>query len=213
MVDTDGTITSKHFESNLFLRASADQLLRAAGGEDIERTPLPASPSEVTVDIAFDGPTLGSGILRDLVIRFAVPEGQHLYGEPVPDGMVATSVVLDDDVGLVSRPAVLPPTTAHTLAGTGEVLQVFDGDVTIRVPITHNGRSITRRSDGIRVQQVSGTIRWQACDAAVCRLPSTHRFDLEIPTTRLNDLELDRPPGSTSMDFAAHFTAMIERRA
>jgi hypothetical protein len=213
VVGADGTITSKFFESNLFLRANADQLLRAALGEEIDLTPLPESPSEVTVDIAFDGSTLGPGILRDLVIRLAVPTGQHLYGEPVASPMVATSVTFDDDVGLVTRPAVFPATTPHTLAGTGEALQIFDGNVTIRVPITQNGQSITRLPDGSRVQRVGGTVHWQACDAEACRLPSSHRFDLEIPVTRLNVFEMQRPEDSTRMDFAAHFTRMTERRA
>jgi hypothetical protein len=41
--------------------------------------------------------------MHDLIVRFAVPAGQHLYGEPVPTGMVATSVEIEPDVGLVVK--------------------------------------------------------------------------------------------------------------
>ena len=77
-------------------------------------------------------------------------------------GMVATSVDFDEDEGLVVRPAEFPATTEHTLAGTGEVLHIFEGDVTIRVPITHNGRSLQWRNDGSTYITVAGTVHTNA---------------------------------------------------
>lgn len=82
----------------------------------------------------------------------------------MPEGMVATSVEIEADVGLVLKPAVFPPTSPHALAGTGETLQVFEGDVVVRVPRTQLGRSLTRLDDGSFVQRLSGTVRWQSCD-------------------------------------------------
>lgn len=213
VVDGDGTITAKFFENNLFLRASSDQLLRSALGEEIELEPLPERPTEVLVDVAVGDDPVGVGVLHDLIVRFAVPEGLHLYGDPVPDGMVATSVDFDEDEGLVVRPAEFPATTEHTLAGTGEVLHIFEGDVTIRVPITHNGRSLQWRDDGSTFVTVAGTVRWQACDDDVCHLPQAHRFELELPARPINMFERERPEDSERMDFHKHFAKMSERRA
>jgi hypothetical protein len=74
------------------------------------------------------------------------------------------SVEIEPDVGLVVKPAILPPDTPLTLAGNRETLQVFDGDIVFRVPIAHLSRSLIQLDDGSFVQRVGGTARWQSCD-------------------------------------------------
>lgn len=211
VMDAGGTITAKFFESSLLLRPSAEQLLHAALGETITLPPVDAPPGQVAFDVTFDGEVLRAGVMHDLVVRFVVPDGQHLYGEPVPAGMVATSVEIASDVGLVVKPAILPPTTPHTLTGTGETLQVFEGDVLVRVPLTHLGRSLTRLDDGALVQRVTGTVTWQSCDDDVCHLPRRERFTIDIPAARYDGpgSELTQPNG---MDIPAHLTRMVGRR-
>lgn len=211
VIGADGAVTAKYFESSLQFRASADQLLRAALGETVELPALDAAPAAVAADVHFDGDTFHPGIVHDLIVRFAVPQGQHLYGEPVPAGMVATAVEVDHQVGLTSRDPVLPPTTPHTLAGTGETLHVFEGEVRIRVPIAHLGRALTTLDDGSVLQRITGTLRWQACDDETCHLPRTERFSLDVPAAAHNRPESDRddPDG---MDVRSHLIAMVARR-
>jgi hypothetical protein len=210
-MDHEGTITAKFFESSLMLRPSAAQLLRAALGEEIRLPPVEAPPGQVAFDVTLDGEVLRAGVLHDLIVRFAVPDGQNLYGDPVPDGMVPTSVEIEPDAGLVVKPAVFPPTIPHTLAGTGETLQIFEGDVVIRVPLTHMSRSLTRLDDGSLVQRVEGTVRWQSCDDDVCHLPRIERFTVDLPAARHDSpgRELADPNG---MDISAHLTKMVDRR-
>jgi hypothetical protein len=210
-MDGEGTITAKFFESSLMLRPSAEQLLRAALGEEVHLPPLDAPPGQVAFDVTFAGEILNAGVVHELVVRFAVPDGQHLYGDPVPDGMVATSVEIEPDVGLVVKPAVLPPTTPHTLTGTGETLQIFEGDVLFRVPLTHMGRSLTRLDDGSFVQRVEGTVRWQSCDDDVCHLPRTERFTVDIPAARYDGPGREHADQG-GMDIPAHLTKMVGRR-
>ncbi len=216
VVGADGIITAKFFEANLALRANSDQLRRAALGEEIMIYAAPA-PSEVAlgveVDVGLDGDSLAAGVVRDLLVRLRVPKGQHVYGEPVPDGMVATSVELDDSIGLAVFNPKLPSTRPHTLQGTGEVLQIFDGDVLIRVPITHNQRSTVKRDDGSRVVPISGTVRWQSCDDEACHLPASHRFELEVPAVMSNVPAFRPKEGSTHMDFGKHFSVMQHRHS
>lgn len=204
-------VAATFFEAKLQLRPSAEQLLRAALGRPVELPPLPSTPTEVEADVRFDGMVWHAGVLHDLIVRLAVPEGQHRYGEPVPEGMAATSVEVDPAVGLVVKPPVMPPTRPHTLAGTGETLQVFEGEVRIRVPVTQLGRSLIERDDGVSVQPLTGRIRWQACDDDTCHLPRTQELSLEIPATgqRQPADELADPNG---MDVATHLPAMVARR-
>jgi hypothetical protein len=211
VIDADGTVTHKFFEQTLEFRASADDLLRAATGAEVELPPLTASPEAVSFDVFFDGPVMQGGVVRDLLVRFAVPEGKHLYGEPAPDAMVATSVTVDPQPGLVARAARFPPTVAHTLADSGETLQVFEGEVTIRIPITHLSRSLTTLDDGSVVQRVTGTVRWQACDDHTCELPASEPFSIDIPAAAHSsaESELKNPDG---MDVIAHMTQLAARR-
>ncbi len=218
VIDADGTVIAKFFESRLNLRASAQDLLRAATGETVEAQARPhagtdaqaTNAGEVTVDVSYDGDVMCGGILRDLVVRLQVPAGQHLYSDPAPEGMVATAVDIDPALGLFVRPAKFPEPHAHTLAGTDEVLQVFTGEVTIRVPITHMSRSLTETEDGQMVQRVEGTVNWQSCDDEVCGLPGSRRFALDIPAmghVGPGD-EFTREEG---MNLPAHFEKMVTR--
>ena len=212
VLDRDGTIVAKYFESSLFLRPSADELLRAALGEDVVLAPIETpTDGEVAVDVSLAGELWRAGVMHDLVVRLAVPEGQHLYGEPVPDGMVATSVEVDAQPGLIVKPAVVPHTSPLTLAGTGETLHVFEGDVVVRVPMTQLSRTVEERGAGSGVQRITGTVRWQACDDDVCFLPRSERFEVEVAATRhlTPNAEFADPNG---MDVATHFAAMISRR-
>lgn len=210
-MDSDGVIVAKFFESSLQLRPSGDQLLRAALGEEIELPPMPVATESVAFDVTFVGDIVHSGVMHDLMVRFAVPEGQHLYGEPVPEGMVATSIEIEPDVGLVVKPAVFPPTTPHTLAGTGETLNVFEGDVIVHVPFTHMSRSLTELDDGLFVQRITGTVRWQSCDEDVCHLPRTERFSVDVPGAVhvRPEHEFKDPDG---MDITTHMAKMVSRR-
>ena len=213
VLDSDGVIVAKFFEAELTLRANADQLLRAALGEpiSIEPTPQIEEPTEVTVEATYDGEQLLPVVLRDLVVTLRVPEGQHLYGDPVPAGMVATSVALDADVPVVQRDAQFPPTREHRLSGTGEVLHVYDGDVHVRVPITYLSSEFFN-DDGVDVATIRGTVTWQSCDDHVCHLPASHRFEIELPVGKHNLPEFVRGEGSTRMDFNKHFQQMTARR-
>lgn len=214
VIDSDGTIVAKFFENNLMVRPTAEQLRRAATGTDVSgelelRPAETTAPEAVEVEIAVSDEPLPTGMLRDLVVTFRIPKGQHLYGEPVPDGMVATQVELDE--GLVVRPTQYPPSRTHTLAGTGEVLQVFDGSrsgvVRLVVPFTH---TLLSKKGGETVR-LRGTVRWQSCDDQSCSLPQQRAFEFSIPAAPTN-IPHYREVLPGQMDFNEHFAVLNSRR-
>ncbi|MFK8023272.1 MAG: protein-disulfide reductase DsbD domain-containing protein [Ilumatobacter sp.] len=119
-------------------------------------------------------------LVTDLIVDLHVPPGQHLYGPPVPDGLVVTSVDVDDHDAVIAQPASFPPTHEMTLAGTGETLHVYDGDVRVRIPVVYNGRRVTLEADGTHTADITGTIRWQSCDDHSCHTPRTEQFSLTV---------------------------------
>ena len=152
LLDAEGTVTAKFFENNLALRASPEQMLRAAGGG-----PEPNSPTtsrcrgEVDWSLNFNGDRLAFSVLHDLLVCCDIPPGRHLYARPAPAGMVAADVEFDEHpsvwFGEVERPAA----TRHQLAGTGEAFDVYTGELILRVPIaTWSGRENGRTARGDR---------------------------------------------------------------
>lgn len=184
VTDGAGIVTSKFFENNQIFRPGPEQLLRAALGDRFDPGPPPEPVEDVRVRAYLDGPNLVPGLLRDLVVEFTVPEGQHLYGQPVPDGMVATSIEFDPDDELIVRESQSPDTSPHEIA-TGEVLHIYEGVVEIRTPITVvGGHGLAQDGEeavlGIGDRLISGVAQFQTCDDDACGLPQTARFEVPV---------------------------------
>ena len=213
VTDDEGIITQKFFENNFTVRPGAEQLVAAVKGEDVGLEERPATDQEVEVDIEFEGNDLPVGITRQIVARFSVPKGMHLYQEPVPDGLVAASIELDDEAeGIVSYTLVAPETQPLTLGSDGHTLEVYEGNVVLRLPIAQNGRAITKDDDG-RWVSVSGRVRWQACNDETCLVPDERAFSFRVPSAFT--VMADMGPGEgrvPSMNGAAHFKNMTDRR-
>jgi len=234
VLDGDGVITHKFFEPNLAMRVGSARLLRAALDEplgfrspsadgeaaDTEVSGFLADPQrtllgEVTAEVWLDADELAPGITHDLVVTFRVPDGLHLYADPAPAGSVAAGVELNNpSSNLIAGPVATPPTTPLVVAGTGEVLNVYDGDVTLAIPLTFNGTG-TVRDEGGRFVEISGTVRWQACDDQACGLPATQPFRLLVAAgiNPVPDIgSRGGGPGTKPMNGTAHFKRMIARR-
>ncbi|MEE2768499.1 MAG: protein-disulfide reductase DsbD domain-containing protein [Actinomycetota bacterium] len=163
--------------------------------------------------MTLDGESLPAGLTREIVAVLRVPEGRHLYGEPVSGGLVAASIELDETPGILSYTPVFPDTRPLTLSGDGHTLQIYDGDVVLRLPVAQNGRTMNKDEDG-RWVTVSGRVRWQACDQESCGLPEEQRFEIRVPAGYT--LMADMGPGAgkvPAMNGAAHMKTMVSRRA
>lgn len=215
VIDADGIVVAKFFEHNFAIRPGPEQLLAAALGQEFE-VPAPAgddAADRVSVDVAIEGDRLPMGVTRQIVATFRVPEGQHLYSEPVPDGLVAAAIELDDNDGILSYEPVMPPTSPLTLSGSGDTLAVYEGDVVLRLPVAQNARNMQKDDDG-RFVTISGQVRWQACDDVECFLPESMPFSFRVEAgfPVLGDMGpgVGRVP---AMNGAQHFQRLIDRRA
>ncbi|MYE81124.1 MAG: redoxin domain-containing protein [Gammaproteobacteria bacterium] len=210
VISADGAITHKLFDGNLAVRTGPERLLWAARGQpvlppDVDR----AAPREVQVSVALDGDHLALTVQRDLVVRFSVPAGRHVYAEPAPPGSLAVGVTLDESERLVRRPIVRPASEPHTLAGTGESFRVHDSVFELRMPLAVNSFS---GSDAAEIT-ISGEVRWQCCDDEVCDAPTSQRFELTVPVSEPPAPALQTERGAALEPTArAHFRRMSERR-
>lgn len=212
VVNGDGIVTAKFFEHNFAVRPGPEQMLAAALGQEFEVPAGAASVEQVSAEVVFDGDVLPMGVTRHIVATFRVPAGQHLYGAPVPKGLVAATIELDDIEGVLSYEPLTPPTSSLTLSASGDTLQVYDGDVMLRLPVTQNARAMQKDNDGRHVM-ITGRLRWQACNDIECFLPESLPFSFRVEAgfPVLGDMG----PGEgrvPAMNGAAHFRKMIDRR-
>ncbi len=221
LVDEAGVIREKFFPRHLANRASAETVVdsalgkilmgddepRASGGDDAVR---------ITAFVHGGGGVLKSGPVRQLVVRFELREGLHIYGEPVPDGMVATSISVRGPDGLHVESPVVPATQPLVLSGLGVTLHVWSGTVDIVVPVWADSRlvCVTRPVD-VPSATLEVTVRYQACDEATCMVPRTERLQVTVPVEPHDvpniDLLAKNGQKVTSMDSMTHLDKLVRR--
>jgi len=215
VTDSQGTITHKFFENNLVLRVGPEELLRAVDGDALsEYIGNPVSDAaDAEPKVFLEGEHLAVGVLQHLVCQINVPQGRHLYADPAPQGMIPFTLTLDAQSKLVIRELIRPASEAHTMAGTGEVIQVNHGRVELRLPITANA-AITSTTEPTMLD-LSGEVSWQTCDEDVCDVPRRSRFAFNVPIEGAVVPEFMTKPGNPkvrAMDGINHFKKMSSRR-
>lgn len=215
VTDSQGTITHKFFENNLVLRVGPEELLRAVDGDALSE--YMGNPVSDTTDaehkVFLEGEHLAVGVLQHLVCQINVSQGRHLYADPAPQGMIPFTLTLDAQSKLVIRELIRPASEAHTMAGTGEVIQVNHGRVELRLPITANA-AITSTTEPTMLD-LSGEVSWQTCDEDVCDVPRRSRFAFHVPIEGAVVPEFMTKPGNPkvrAMDGMNHFKKMSSRR-
>ncbi len=204
------------------MRDSAESLLDAALGEVLgghAAEPATGGDDDVRVEAFVHGGrgTLRQGIVRKLVVRFTLRDGLHVYGEPVPEGMMATRVEVSGPEGLVTLDPIVPPTRPLRLEGLDLTLNVWDGVVDIAVPFYPRAELVSecRPLDHESVP-VDVTVHYQACDDASCFAPKTERFPLDVGLEPVDmpDLAFHGETGQrkSAMEGAPHLRRLILRQ-
>jgi hypothetical protein len=187
VTDESGVVVAKFFHDTYKKRDSPETLIDAALGRITLAEDAPRAVSrdpEVRITAAVHGGrgTIRQGILRKLVVRFELSDGLHLYGRPVPAGMIPTTVEVSGPDGLVLDAPIYPETRPLRLPGLDVALPVFEGRFDVVVPFHADGRlaSETRPLDQDHVK-LEVKVRYQACDDEQCLLPKTEQLTLEVP--------------------------------
>jgi len=187
VADESGTVVAKFFHDTYKKRDSPETLIDAALGRILIEEDAPQAEGggdDVRITAAVHGGkgSVRQGIIRKLVVRFELAEGMHIYGEPVPQGLTATQVVLKGPPGLSTLTTEFPPTEHLHLQAMGVDLEVWSGTVDIVVPFYARGElaSETRPLDADRIT-LEVQVRYQACNENECLLPQTETFKLDLP--------------------------------
>jgi hypothetical protein len=185
--DRDGVVISKFFHDSYKKRDSAEILIDAALGRVLldESAPhVSSGDGQIRITAAVHGGSgsIRQGVIRHAVLRFELDEGLHLYGRPVPEGMVPLEIRPSGPPGLVFEAPLLPPTRTLHLTDMDVDLPAWEGTFDVRIPFYAVGElaSETRPLDR-EAAPLSLEVRYQACDEHTCLLPRTETFSLELP--------------------------------
>jgi DsbC/DsbD-like thiol-disulfide interchange protein len=116
-----------------------------------------------------------------LTVELTIAPGLHVYSQPFPEGCMPLAIEVTPIAGIVVGPPRFPPPRPYHLDGLDEDLCVYEGKVTVSVPLT-----FTQEGDD---QTVHVTIRHQACSATDCLRPSTITLSLSVQAAEL----IERP--------------------
>ena len=185
--DENGVVVSKFFHDSYKKRESPETLIDAAMGNIVIDEDAPqASANEgdvvITASVRGGNASLRQGIIRQLVIRFQLPEGLHIYGDPVPEGLTATVISVTGPEGLQVMPAQFPASNALRLESLDVELQVWSGQIDVVIPIYATGELASEcRPLDVPSTRLSIDIHYQACNDTTCLLPKHRHMTLELP--------------------------------
>jgi len=223
LLNEQGVIVDKLFNRHLAHRDGVEAILDSYAGCVTSGANEPtATVSEddgitVTAFLRGGGGVLRVGPRRRLVVRVEMPDGLHIYGEPVPTGMVATTITIDGPEGFRHDAVQAPPTDTLELPGVPQPLQVWGGTVEFVMDVwaaSTIGRAVR---DGVASIAVNVTVRYQACDDAQCFIPRSRTLALEVPIgigAMPNFRKMGGITGVTvEMDSRTHMKRLLERKS
>ncbi len=186
VTDEAGVVVAKFFHDTYKKRDSPEVLIDAAMGraviaDDAPRVSGGDDEVRVTAFVHGGNATLRQGVIRNIVVRCELSPGMHVYGEPVPEGMIPLQVEVVGPPGLVVESPRMPKAETMRLDSMGMELPVFSGHFDVVVPVYPVGElaSETRPLD-MKSAEVEVRVRYQACNDEICHVPRTESFHFEL---------------------------------
>lgn len=177
VLDADGRVVEKSFFQQYQVRPAAQSVLRDAFGVDFEVRDNPQADAESTgvrVHATVGASALAFMRRVPLVVHFDLDDSLHLYGEPIPDGYIPTTVSVVAPEGIEVGPVTAPATRPFQMEGLPDQFNVFEGRNEFTADVM-----ATVREGGPFAFDV--TVRFQACDDRQCFLPQTQTLRIEVP--------------------------------
>jgi len=183
LLDEQGLIVEKRFPQSYRERETGVALLEQGFGVTSSiHGPEAVSRSEgVTVRAYLDADIYRYFQRLWLTVELDIDSGLHVYGQPIPAGYIPLSITVAPMPGVIIGEPLWPTPRPLRVDGVEEEFWVYEGKLTMSLPLT-----FAEEGDDHTVQVV---IRYQACSATHCCLPSTIRLGLPL---RVGD-HIERP--------------------
>ncbi len=189
VTDESGAVTEKFFYRHYATRASAGAIMNSALGKVLFPNEAPQtdfSDDQVKITAFLADESLKFEYRSALYVRFELAKGLHIYGDPLPDGFVSTTVSIDETKGLRTGAPRYPETKPLVFDSLDVTLNVYEGIVDVAIPVSLTAEvmnwTIRDRPEFIEIPL---SVRYQACSNTVCYPPKTEQLSVTVPVSQL----------------------------
>jgi cytochrome c biogenesis DsbD-like protein len=191
LVDHDGVVSSKYFESLYQDRYSAPTiLLRESGSasgtrETVVKTPHLEIKSYTTRQV------VRPNLRFTLVAKIELKPKMHVYA-PGVEGFIPIDFQIDPSPNYRTQPVTLPKAEKLYLAPIQQTAQVYRGKFQITRDVNMASSDILQPIlGGSRELKIAGHLRYQACDDKICYLPRNVPLEWQL---KVEPLDRERVP-------------------
>jgi hypothetical protein len=147
-------------------------LLTVSGIAQSQKIPSPRDVVSPSVYVSAD--PAARGVPFQLAVVFRIRPGFHVNArEKSADYLIATDLGAELPAGFKAGDVVYPKGQLHTFTFSKTPLNVYQGTVTLRMPVT------AMSGAPVGAQQILLKLRYQACSTEICLPPVT--VDLQAP--------------------------------
>ena len=191
IVDQNGVVRSKYFESRFQERYSAPTILLREFGSAAGTRQTVVKTDHLKLQYYSTRDAVRPGLRFTLVADFQLPPKMHVYAPGVKN-YLPIRLELDASPNFAAPPAEYPQSEMLYLPVIDEKVPVYQGSFRITQDVTMAGGNVLRPIlAGSREMKIAGKLHYQACDDKMCYLPQ------DIPlewTLRVEPLDAERVP-------------------
>ena len=219
VANEQGRVIYKTFLESYKCRENPQVLIDAALGQvslgDPE-TSKQGGDEDIRIRVGLLGGAIKQGAQRRIVVRFEMSPGLHLYGQPVPAGMIPVEITVTGPDGLVVNPPILPATAPLWLEELNLELAVWTDQLDVQIPIYALSKIASELQPLTSTElTLEVNVRYQACNQITCLLPRTERFVLTVPVEAIDvpQLSMFAGNGQKTLGFKAapHLLRLVWR--
>jgi hypothetical protein len=174
LVDRNGIVTARFFEEAYQERTTGSNILLQLGSEPGATTPAVRIETDHLVATAYaSDPVVSPGTLFSLVLDVEPKPRMHLYA-PGAQSYRVIDLKLTPRPLLVERPVRYPESEIYFFEPLNEHVPVFQRPFRLGLDVALDGSREGREAlAAVKTFTIDGTLEYQACDDAVCFLPTS----------------------------------------
>ena len=175
-IDSSGVIREKYFEAKYTDRFTPNNVIGKLFPELTQEVNGKIEAPHLRLTLAQSDRDVVPGSRVSLIAEIELPPGTHVYS-PGVQGYKPIQLLLHEVRGIEFAPVTYPSSRVLYLEAIQEHVPVFEGKFRITQDVTVNS---SRTSDIVRALvsskktvSITGELNYQACDKAVCYLPTS----------------------------------------
>ncbi len=185
VTDENGVVTEKFFHRHYATRTSAGTIRNSAIGRILSSHEVPTAQlgdDHVKVSAFLADESLKFEYESTVYVRFEVAEGFHIYGEPLPEGFIASTAHIPPTKGVRIGEPVYPETKPHEFPKLGVTLSVYEGTTDVAIPVLLNSEILNWPIQEKPTEiELPIEVVFQACSETVCYVPKRKTVQLSVP--------------------------------